>query len=52
MDNVNNRFVACCEDLRNLEVELLLCQIPIGEYQGIEGIIDLVEEKAYYFQGD
>jgi elongation factor G len=61
VDNVKNRFEDCCKNIRDSllaeedeknKQQLLVCQIPIGEYQGIEGIIDLVEEKAYYFQGD
>lgn len=53
VDNVENRFAACCQSLQDrLGAKLLICQFPIGEYNGIEGIIDLIEEKAYYFQGD
>ncbi|CAH1768200.1 9556_t:CDS:2 [Entrophospora sp. SA101] len=53
VDHVENRFNACCQSLEErLYAKLVICQFPIGEYQGIEGIIDLVEEKAYYFQGD
>ena len=53
VDNVENRFTACCRSLEErLYAKLLICQFPAGEYQGIEGIIDLIEEKTYYFQGD
>ncbi|CAJ0748032.1 22280_t:CDS:2, partial [Entrophospora sp. SA101] len=53
VDHVENRFAACCQSLEErLYAKLLICQFPIGEYQGIEGIIDLIEEKACYFQGD
>ncbi|RHZ37040.1 elongation factor G [endosymbiont GvMRE of Glomus versiforme] len=53
VDDVENRFTACCQSLEErLYAKLLVCQFPIGEYQGIEGIIDLIEEKAYYFSGE
>ena len=53
VDNVENRFTACCQSLEErLYAKLLICQFPIGEYQGIEGIIDLIEEKACYFSGE
>ncbi len=30
----------------------IMCQIPIGLENDLEGIVDLVEMKAYYFDGD
>jgi len=51
-ENVEDRFVACCQSLEErLGAKLLICQFPIGGPQGIVGIIDLIEKKAYYFQG-
>ncbi|RHZ37281.1 elongation factor G [endosymbiont GvMRE of Glomus versiforme] len=53
VDHVENRFTACCQSLEErLYAKLLICQFPIGEYQGIKGIIDLIEEKTYYFSGE
>lgn len=53
VDNVENRFIACYKSLEEkLHAKILIVQFPIGEYQGIEGIIDLIEKKAHYFQGD
>lgn len=51
IENVENRFIACCQSLEErLGANLLICQFPVGGPQGIEGIIDLIEEKACYFQ--
>ena len=30
----------------------VLCQIPIGLENDLEGVVDLVEMKAYYYDGD
>ncbi|CAI2182975.1 2812_t:CDS:1 [Funneliformis geosporum] len=50
-ENVENRFIASYQSLEErLGANLLICQFPIGGNQGIEGVIDLIEEKAYYFQ--
>lgn len=50
-ENVENRFVACCQSLEEkLGAKLVICQFPIGGPQGIEGVVDLVEKKACYFQ--
>src|SRR4051812_15427947 len=50
-ENVENRFVACCQSLEEkLGAKLVICQFPIGGSQGIEGVVDLVEKKACYFQ--
>jgi elongation factor G len=50
-ENVENRFVACCQSLEEkLGAKLIICQFPIGGPQGIEGVVDLIEEKTCYFQ--
>lgn len=50
-ENVENRFISSYQSLEErLGANLLICQFPIGGNQGIEGVIDLIEEKAYYFQ--
>lgn len=50
-ENVENRFIASYRSLEErLGANLLICQFPIGGNQGIEGVIDLIEEKACYFQ--
>src|SRR5436190_21652002 len=51
VENVENRFVECCQSLEEkLGANLIVCQFPIGGPHGIEGVIDLVEEKSCYFQ--
>ncbi len=30
----------------------VLMQLPIGEEEGFEGVVDLITKKAYYFDGD
>jgi len=50
VDEVSKKFAETCQSIqKKLNASSLICQLPIGKYQGIEGIIDLVEKKAYYF---
>src|SRR4051794_943437 len=50
-ENVESRFVACCQSMKEkLGAKLIICQFPIGGSRGIEGVVDLIEEKACYFQ--
>ncbi|CAG8834994.1 10259_t:CDS:2, partial [Racocetra persica] len=49
--HVENRFIASCQSLEErLGANLLVVQFPLGGTHGIEGIVDLIEEKTYYFQ--
>jgi elongation factor G len=38
--------------IEKLNHNAVLMQIPIGEEDGFEGMIDLITKKAYYFDGD
>jgi elongation factor G len=40
------------EQLRaKLNCDAMLMQLPIGREAGFEGVVDLIEQKAYYFDG-
>ena len=53
MDRVGADFVAVVEDMRNkLGAHAVPIALPIGSEEKFEGIIDLITNKAYYYDGD
>ena len=52
LDRENTSFDQALESLRNqFGVKVVPLQIPIGEQAGFRGVIDLVSQKAYTFEG-
>ncbi|MBT7608871.1 MAG: elongation factor G [Bacteriovoracaceae bacterium] len=47
-----NAFTGRKALVEKLNHNAVLMQIPIGEEDGFEGVVDLVTKKAYYFDGD
>ena len=53
MDRVGANIDGAIADIRKkLQTNPILIQLPIGLEDTFEGVIDLVAEKAYYFNGD
>ena len=53
MDRVGADFLAVVEDIRNkLGANAVPIALPIGAEEKFEGIIDLIANKAYYYDGD
>jgi elongation factor G len=53
MDRVGSDPEKVVEQLRaKLDCDAMLLQLPIGREADFRGIVDLVTEKAYYFDGD
>ncbi|MCL2728355.1 MAG: elongation factor G [Bacteroidales bacterium] len=53
MDRVGADFLAVVEDMRNkLGAHAVPIALPIGSEEKFEGIIDLITNKAYYYDGD
>ena len=53
MDRIGANPANVVEQLRSkLNCDAQLMQIPIGQEQAFEGIIDLITQKAIYFDGD
>ncbi|MDR2585611.1 MAG: elongation factor G [Prevotellaceae bacterium] len=53
MDRAGADFLAVVEDIRNkLGVHAIPIALPIGSEEKFEGIIDLIANKAYYYDGD
>ena len=53
MDRVGADFLAVVEDIRNkLGATAIPIVLPIGAEEKFEGIIDLIANKAYYYDGD
>ncbi|CAG8787618.1 23434_t:CDS:2, partial [Racocetra persica] len=53
MDGVDNeeKFTDCLKSLRDkLRAKTLVVQFPIGAGKELKGIVDVVKQKAYYFQ--
>src|SRR6185312_6570007 len=51
MDKMGANFSASLVSIeKKLTASFLTCQLPIGAEDDLRGIIDLIEEKAYYFQ--
>ncbi|MCH7994105.1 MAG: elongation factor G [Planctomycetes bacterium] len=53
MDRMGADFFRCVASIREcFKVRPLPLQVPIGEGNELQGLIDLVEFKAYYFKGE
>jgi elongation factor G len=53
MDRTGADFTAVVEDMRNkLGATAVPIQLPIGAEGGFAGVIDIIDEKAIYFDGD
>ncbi len=53
MDRTGADHEKAVEQLRaKLGCDAQLMQLPIGRESGFEGVVDLVEQRAYYFDGD
>ena len=53
MDRVGADFLAVVEDIRNkLGANAVPIALPIGAEEKFEGLIDLIANKAYYYDGD
>ncbi|NCO04631.1 MAG: elongation factor G [Candidatus Magasanikbacteria bacterium] len=53
MDKVGANFKMCIDSiLKRLSPNAIAIQLPLGEEADHKGIIDLVEMKAYHFEGD
>src|SRR4051794_28910620 len=53
MDGVDNieKFDQCVKSIREkLSADPLVVQFPIGAGKELKGVVDVVEQKAYYFQ--
>lgn len=52
LDRENTSFEQALESLRNqFGVKVVPLQIPIGEQAGFKGVVDLVTQKGYTFEG-
>src|SRR5690349_22927152 len=52
LDRENTSFEQALESLRNqFGVKVVPLQIPIGEQAGFKGVVDLVSQKGYTFEG-
>src|SRR5687767_11882800 len=52
MDRIGANAVKLLRDLREkLGIDAALLQIPIGAGESYEGVVDLIDMKAYYFEG-
>lgn len=50
MDKAGADFLATLTSIEEkLNAETLVCQLPMGAENNLQGIIDLIEEKAYFF---
>ena len=45
-----NFFATVNSIKEKLSASPLVCQLPIGAENNLQGVIDLVEKKAYYFR--
>ncbi|MGA2631751.1 MAG: elongation factor G [Terriglobia bacterium] len=53
MDRVGADFEGCLEQLRSkLHATPVAVQLPLGAEDGFQGIIDLIEEKAYVYRDE
>ena len=53
MDRTGANPLRVCEEMREkLNADAILMQLPMGSGETFEGVIDLVEMKAVYFDGD
>ena len=53
MDRTGADHLDVCQQVREkLDADAILMQIPIGTEIDFEGIVDLIEMKAYYFDGE
>ncbi len=53
MDRVGSDPFKVAEQMREkLHVEVILFQLPIGLGEEFQGVIDLIEQKAYYYDGE
>jgi elongation factor G len=51
MDKAGANFLFSVKTIEEkLNAKTLICQLPIGSENNLEGIIDLIENKAYYFK--
>src|SRR6185369_6790470 len=51
MDKMGANFFFALNSIKEkLNALPLVCQLPIGAENNLEGIIDLITEKAYYFR--
>ncbi len=52
LDRENTSFEQALESLRNrFGLKVVPLQLPIGEQSGFKGVVDLVTQKAYTFEG-
>ncbi|HLX57949.1 MAG TPA: elongation factor G [Ktedonobacteraceae bacterium] len=52
LDRENTTFDQALESLRNrFGLKVVPLQLPIGEQSGFKGVVDLVTQKAYIFEG-
>jgi elongation factor G len=52
LDRENTSFDAALESLRKqFGIKVVPLQIPLGEQSGFRGVVDLVSQKAYTFEG-
>lgn len=50
LDRVGSNFYYCLDSIKErLGIDPLAIQIPIGSEEHFEGVVDLIEEKAYYW---
>ncbi len=53
MDRTGANPVSVVQQVREqLHADAVLMQIPIGEEENFQGVVDLIAMKAYYFDGD
>ncbi|HEV7281251.1 MAG TPA: elongation factor G [Pirellulaceae bacterium] len=52
LDRTGANYKKVCNDLKvKLKADVVVMQIPIGQETNHQGVIDLVQMKAYYFEG-
>ncbi len=52
LDRIGASFKRSCQSIeKKLSKNIVIMQIPIGEEKNFKGVVDILENKAYYFGG-